>query len=77
MDNLSRDAAAALAAGMSYGDWKAQHPKTNPDHLQMVTGYEGEKLCRICGQPLPKGRSKYCSEECAKEATNMSRRKSY
>lgn len=27
MGNLSRDACAALEAGMSYGKWKAMHPK--------------------------------------------------
>lgn len=45
MDNLAKDAAAALAAGMSYGKWKAmQDPvkieEPNPDEIP-----EGYKIC--------------------------------
>ena len=63
MDNLARDAAAALRAGMSYGKWKALHPFTK--HQAETT--ENVRLCQRCGKPLPKGsrkERKYCSDLC-------------
>lgn len=69
MDNLAKDAAAALAAGMSYGRWKAMQdkpvvidkPKT--DELP-----EGWKVCPFCGKRFKpnkygNGRQVYCCVE--------------
>ena len=64
MDNLARDSARALQAGMSYGKWKALHPHTKHEAMQTA---EEERLCQRCGKPLPKGSRecrKYCSDRC-------------
>lgn len=71
MDKLAQDAAAALAAGMSYGKWKAmQDPvkieKPNPDEIP-----EGYKICEWCKKPYkPTSRrlQKYCDYYCQHEA---------
>ena len=70
MDNLAKDAAAAKAAGMSYGQWKAM--QYNPvvikkkDEIQ-----EGWKVCPHCNQPFKPSQqgSKqiYCELTCQRE----------
>ncbi len=72
MDNLAKDAAAALAAGMSYGKWKAM--QDNP----VVIGKKEElpelwKVCKRCGKKFKpskygRGRQIYCEIECQKAA---------
>lgn len=66
-DNLAKDAAKALAAGMSYGRWKAMHPETKVDNPQDDEIPDDWKLCKYCGKPFkPRGSSKqlYCEAGC-------------
>jgi hypothetical protein len=70
MDNLAKDAAAALAAGMSYGKWKAMQGETRikkPDELP-----DGWYICKNCGKPFKpgkyNGRKIYCELNCQREA---------
>ena len=68
MDNLAKDAAAALAAGMSYGKWKAL--QENPVHKKKTDEIpEGWKACIRCGKPFkPKAiTQKYCEIACQRE----------
>lgn len=60
-DKLSQDAAKALAAGMSYGKWKAmQQPVSTENGIP-----EGWKACPQCGKPFrPTRGKKYCEPYC-------------
>lgn len=68
MDRLTRDSTAAIAAGMSYGKWKALHPHTEYGDGNKV------KLCKICGGIISRSKGRgghnvlYCSYECADDA---------
>lgn len=75
-DNLAKDATRALAAGMSYGKWKAGHPHTKDDVIYIPP--PNTKPCEICGTPMRKGGrvKKFCCEECAYIARKM-RNKEY
>lgn len=67
MDNLAKDAAAALAAGMSYGKWKALQENPVP---KKKTGElpEGWKLCKRCGKPFKARKTQvYCEYSCQRE----------
>ena len=75
MDNLSKDAMAAMRAGMSYGKWKALHPHTKPDPLGITGGRAIQRelfeICPVCGNVFeitPEHRVT-CSTECRKERT--------
>jgi transposase-like protein len=71
MDNLARDAAAALAAGMSYGRWKALHPYTKDKEEQESEVPEGWFICKHCGKqfkPRSGTQQRYCEPWCQKEA---------
>lgn len=74
MDRIVMQNTMALAAGMTYGKWKALHPESEIIEEDPV---EPEELrpCQYCGQPIPhvmaqKGRADryeqtlYCSERC-------------
>ena len=68
LDNLTRDALAAEAAGMSYGNYKAMHPHTGsypapgPDACRRII------TCANCGKEIVvMTRRKYCSEYCRQE----------
>ena len=71
MDNLAKDAAAALAAGMSYGKWKAMQenpvPVKKKEELQ-----EGWRACKRCGKHFQvkkySKRQMYCEYDCQKAA---------
>ena len=68
MDNLAKDAAAALAAGISYGKWKAL--QENPVPEKKADGIpDGWKECKRCGKPFkPKATTqKYCEISCKRE----------
>lgn len=70
MDKLAQDAAAALAARMSYGRWKALHPYTK-DKEEEPTVPKGCKTCKHCGKafrPKPGTSQVYCEVWCQKEA---------
>lgn len=74
MDNLSKDAAAALAAGMSYGKWKAmQRPVTFEKAIP-----DGWQVCPQCGKafkPKIKNNQIYCEIGCQRAAEVERRRK--
>ena len=78
MDNLARDAMLARQAGMTYGKWKAEHPRTKPDpnrHGPQVI----ECTCSICGAKFEwVGRRKsVCSDACYAERKRRTSRESY
>ena len=67
-DKLAQDAAAALAAGMSYGNWKAMQPRVEieeppiPDNL---------RICERCGKPFllkTQKEKRFCEAGCQHEA---------
>ena len=64
MDNLAKNAMAALQSNMSYGKWKALHPVTIPKGKTDDGMIERE--CRGCGVIFKTTRDKkiFCSEEC-------------
>ena len=71
MDNLAKDAAAALAAGMSYGKWKAM--QDNPVVIEKKEVLrEGWKVCPVCGKKFKLNkygsRQIYCEIGCQKKA---------
>lgn len=72
MDNLAKDAARALEAGMSYGKWKAEHPHTKGDEI-VIEPPKPTKPCKVCGKAMPlRGHARsYCSDECAFEGKMM------
>lgn len=71
MDNLAKDAAAALAAGMSYGRWKAIHGNTAVIEKKEEIP-ESWKACPRCGNLFkPKGRQIYCNIDCQKAEQNQ------
>ena len=67
-DKLAQDAAAALAAGMSYGKWKAMQ---NPVKIEKPKLDEKEIiLCLNCGAQVKQCTNhsrKYCGPYCARE----------
>ena len=69
-DRLSRESSAALAAGMSYGKWKALQPPdviVPPPKPKMIA----EKTCKFCGKTFYQAdnrKRKYCSDQCRYEA---------
>lgn len=68
MDKLAQDAAAALAANMSYGKYKAMQ---NPVKIEKPALRAGWKICPWCGTPfkLKNNRVKiYCDIICQKAA---------
>jgi hypothetical protein len=59
-DKLAQDVAAATAAGLSYGQWKAMQPPSNPHKPP-----EGFKACKRCGKLFkPRATQVYCNDEC-------------
>lgn len=73
LDKLAQDAAAALAAGMSYGQWKALHPQTASVELQTDEVPDGWKMCKYCGKyfrPV-KGGQRYCDIQCQRAAQRI------
>ena len=72
-NNLTQDAAAALAAGMSYGHWKALHPHTTAEETQVGEIPYGWKICKHCGQHFRpnNGSQRYCDFECQRSAARI------
>lgn len=63
-DKLAQDAAAAKAANMSYGNWKAM--QTNPVKTKNEIP-DGWRVCQYCGKPYkPKTKRPqlYCEAYC-------------
>ena len=80
MDNLAKDAAAALASGMSYGKYMALHykpvekkpaPKKEEPAQKPVPKKEseGDKVCKICGASFIAARPHQvcCGTACSQE----------
>ena len=76
MDRLTLDCIAAQRAGMSYGQWKALHPRTEKVHpgVQEEEPVAPKQLCVVCGKEIPYRPSgsgaqpaKCCSKECSYE----------
>lgn len=76
-DNLLDNVRAAMAAAMSYGQWKALHPSTAKPRFtpEQMEGLNSGKLriCTYCDELYSKGGLKYCTVECRDAA----RRKRY
>ena len=67
MDNLAKDAAAALAAGMSYGKWKAMQGYTEVKKADEIP--KGWRACKVCGKIFkPTNKQIYCEYACQKTA---------
>ena len=69
MDKLSQDAAAAKAAGMSYGKWKAMQGEQPIRKDPEVP--ETWKICQYCGKPFKpttKRPQLYCEAYCGTRA---------
>ena len=49
------------------------HPLYGIDAVEVISAL---RRCRICGGPLPAGKSSYCSSECHKEGDRRSRNRS-
>lgn len=69
LDNLTKDVLAAEKAGMSYGQWKALHPKTKSQGKKSKLKMDEAKVyrnCRICGRKfaLEYHNQRNCSEAC-------------
>ena len=64
-DKLAQDAAKALAAGLSYGKWRAmQQPVETEKGIP-----EGYKICPQCGKKFKAGNNKkFCEEYCRQQA---------
>lgn len=61
-DKLSQDVAAATAAGLSYGQWKATQP---PETVDESIALRGLKACKRCGKLFkPRTTQVYCNDEC-------------
>lgn len=64
------DAGDATAYGLHYGDYMAAKPRpyvlpVAVTPLRELPIMNPEKVCRICGEPLPSNMRKYCTPECA------------
>lgn len=74
-DKLSVEASKALAAGMSYGKWKAlqQNPSIPKSEV-----FDPEKMtrCKCCGQVFQKNKHYRvcCSDKCRAEYTAAQKR---
>ena len=83
MDQLAKDAAAARAAGMSYGKWKALQEPVVEEAPKVVEIPEGWKRCPHCGKifkPAPRKAKKYCEPLCqmaAARARDREERREY
>lgn len=73
-EKLAQDAAAALAAGMTYGKYMAMKHSENkpvPKPPQQFTA-----VCKCCGKGFIKDRFhlKYCSYECREKYSEIRKR---
>lgn len=64
-DKLAQDVSKAIAAGMSYGKWKAmQEPVKVEKEIP-----EGWRVCEYCGKPFKKKHGKrFCDMDCRQKA---------
>ena len=67
-DKLAQDVSKAIAAGMSYGKWKAMQPLVTTEKELP----EGWKICPQCGKRFKSSQGKkYCEEYCRKMAYSI------
>ena len=72
MDKLSWENAQALAAGMSYGKWKAKQAPVKIEPKPVVP--EGWQRCQWCGNPFKAGHGKrFCDNHCREQAYHKRR----
>lgn len=66
-DKLAREVSQAIAAGMSYGKWKAMQPRVEKKEQDIPDGW---KACEHCGKPFKAkyGGKRFCGAECREEA---------
>jgi hypothetical protein len=73
MSQLTQDALAARAAGLTYGQWRAQ--QKTPTLLPAVAcRMPGRRYCPVCGEELPsslRGGTIYCSKLCCGRAKKI------
>lgn len=82
-DNLSLDAMDALAAGMTYGKYKAMHPNTKDANEARLAEMNAPKrkykpktayvrTCAYCGREFTATRkdNKYCTLQCKENNNN-------
>lgn len=77
VDQLAIDAAAARAAGMSYGKWRALQPQKPIEPKSPKECYI-KRVCPICGVEFivsaRSNRKKYCGQECINIAYKRAKR---
>ena len=69
-DKLAQEVSQAIAAGMSYGKWKAMQPRAEIPIKPPVTAFK-ELTCAFCGSKFVDGcnrRLKYCGDRCKARA---------
>lgn len=59
---LIEDSVAARKAGVSYGQYKMEHPFTSQQKKNPAQKY---MHCLYCGNPLTGNQTKYCCVECS------------
>lgn len=68
MITLDEMARRANEAHMTYGQYVAMfHGPGTEGTGKRRTGAEKAKVCKVCGKPLPKGRTTYCCRACYAE----------
>ena len=67
MDQLSKDACAAIKAGLTYGKYMARRKVLAEQNTAKEE--DRRRKCVLCGRPLPsgKGNRRYCNAECAEK----------
>ena len=81
-DNLSIESSKAIAAGMTYGKWKALQSEgliDSTDHVEDSQKVSADVLiCQYCGNPIygeiGRGRM-YCTKHCAGKAYYNNKKK--
>ncbi len=81
-DNLTLDAIDAERAGMSYGQYKAQHPKTRDANETRLAKRDNQQnrvfefTCRCCGEKFTTTNSlrRYCGDSCRMKKSNANYR---
>ena len=67
-DKLAQEVRQALAAGMSYGKWKALQPRADLSKPAIPADW---KPCEYCGEYFkPKQGKRFCGTECRVAAYN-------
>ena len=74
-DKLAQEASQAIAAGMSYGRWKAMQQAV-PIEKKPPADYYIRRICENCGNEFIRGdnhKRKYCCDRCRIAANNKRR----